>query len=852
MRPLLIMAVLSGCAAEVVEPPPPVDAGPSDSGVDPIFEPSPVAEPEAPRIDALQGPQMTPCPDGWREVPPSESGLTAPYCDPLPSGSMICPADQAHLPGTAGCARVGSSCPASDPWAEDLPTDRTVVYAAPGGSGNGTRSNPYGSISEALAATPAGVVIALADGRFDETVRLDREVTLWGACTASTEVTGIVVSAQGVVLRNLRIGGGFDPGVTMETDGASLSLRDVVVQQGGGGGVVLDGQVSLSGEGVVIRESQNGAWFGRGLVARNGASVELTSLEAYANRDTAILASGPATEVLLTNATIRDTQPSEASRQYGIGVLVVGGARLELTGAALERNRDRALWVSDPGSSLVVTDAVVRNTRPQDLDDTDGIGAQAQAGGSLVLSRVTVDGAHGLGVYVSEEDASAELTDVIVMHVESQRSDGIGGRGVNVQVGASLAMTRAIVHDTREQGVFVGDASAILTDLVIDETKSQGADGLLGTGLTLNFGATAEVDRLWVSRARQGGIAAGMGSTLALTDAVVEDSLGQEATGADGIGLVAQSGSMVEASRLRIERGFDQGVFARDEGTSVRIEDLIVRDILSSQESGKFGRGLAVEVGAVAEIDRALIERTQEHAIMANGSNATIYARDVRVDDTRARDLDGFSGRALAAQHEAHVEITRGRFSRSVEVGIFISGSAATATLTDVIVEATESRSDGVGGRGLDVNQGGRVTARGIRLANNREFGVVAVNEGSRVELYDAVVTGTRENACPEAECLGFGRGGTGVAAAKGAAVVMERFRVEMNALAGLALTRMGTIDLFQGEVAFNPIGVNIDAESYDLGRLQEEVRYHDNELSLQSTSLPEPRASEAVEGVLR
>lgn len=847
------MVILAGCGAEVVEPPPSVDAGAGDSGVDPVFEPSPVAEPAPPRIEALRLPEMTPCLSGWREVPAAESGLIAAYCDPFPNGGgVICEPDEAHFPGSPGCARVGAACPENDLWADDLPTDRTVIYVQPNAvDGNGTRVTPYGSIAEALAATPDGVVIALARGLFDETVRLDRDVTLWGACTGATEVTAVEVTAGRAELRNLRVGG-FGTGVTIESAGASLHMEDVVVHRAGGGGVVVDAPAEVTGQRVVIRETQSGSWFGRGLVARGGARVQLDVVELYANQDSAVIAAGEGTEVLMTSATIRDTQPSSGSRQYGIGVLVASGARVELTGAALERNRDRALWVSDPASTLVVSDTLLRDTRPQALDDTDGMGAQAQAGGSLVLSRVTVHGASTIGVYVSEEGASAELTDVIVTDVESQRSDGVGGRGVNVQVGATLSMERVLVHETREQGVFVGDASATLADVVISETKSQAADGLLGTALTLNVGATATAERLHVTRSRQGAIAAGMGSTLTLTDVMVEDTLGQEANGQDGIGLVAQSGSRVEASRLRIERGFDQGVFARDEGTTVHLQDLIVRDIRSAQDSGKFGRGVAIEVGAIAELDRVLIERTQEHAIIANGSYATVRARDVRVDDTRARDLDGFSGRALAAQHEAHVEITRGRFSRSVEVGVFVSGAAATATLTDVVIEATESRSDGVGGRGLDLIGGGRVVARGIRIAGNREFGVVAVNEGSRAELYDVVVTDTRENACPDPECLGFGRGGTGVAAAHGASVVLERFRVERSALAGLALTRMGSLDLRRGEVAFNPIGVNVDAEDYDLSRLQEEVRYHDNELSLQSTSLPEPRTSEVVEGVAR
>jgi hypothetical protein len=428
-------------------------------------------------------------------------------------------------------------------------------------------------------------------------------------------------------------------------------------------------------------------------------------------------------------------------------------------------------------------------------------------------------------------------------------SSGVGGRGVNAQLDTDLTMERVLVKNVSEMGVFVAaDTHAKLTDVVIEEVHNV---GILGTGLTFNFGATAEIERMRISRFTQGGLAMGDGSVVVMSDVAIEDGLGLESDQSEGLGIAIQTGSRLTASRLSIERCRDQALFVRDPETEAVIDDLIVREIQVDAISGRFGRGVGVELGASTTIRRGSITATHEHALMVNGGGAILRGEDLRVDDTRSRLSDGQSGRGAGVQVDAHLELTRAHFSNSHEVGLFISGESATATLTDVVVEKTESRPDGVGGRGLDVSLGAKVIARGILVRDNREFGVVAVHEGSRVDLFDAIVSGTRENACPAEECLGFGKGGTGVAAAKSAALRMNHFLVEKSAVAGLALTRAGTIDLFDGEVAFNPVGVNVDAEGYDLDRLRNEVRYHDNDLTLQSISLPEPRASDPIAGAL-
>ena len=56
-------------------------------------------------------------------------------------------------------------------------------------------------------------------------------------------------------------------------------------------------------------------------------------------------------------------------------------------------------------------------------------------------------------------------------------------------------------------------------------------------------------------------------------------------------------------------------------------------------------------------------------------------------------------------------------------------------------------------------------------------------------------------------------------------------------------LSRGGTVDLYGGEVAENPIGANVQTEGFDLSRLHNDVRFRDNGEDLDATAqwVPDP-----------
>jgi hypothetical protein len=231
---------------------------------------------------------LTPCPDGWREVTDPETGTVA--CDPWPeSGYEECTAvDEAHFPGEPGCVRVGTACAPGDDWATDLPGDRPIRYVlagAPAG-GDGTRASPFGTIQEAMSGAPSGTVVALSKGTFDEVVVLPAGVTLWGACVAETLVASSVpaedfgtinVWGRDVGVRNLRVSG-RRPGLQAVGRFRTALVEDVVVAEATHLGWFVNSAAVVQGRSIVVRDTRSreaGRDFGHGLSVQEGGVVEV-------------------------------------------------------------------------------------------------------------------------------------------------------------------------------------------------------------------------------------------------------------------------------------------------------------------------------------------------------------------------------------------------------------------------------------------------------------------------------------------------------------------------------------------------------------------------------------------------
>ncbi len=703
---LAIAAALAACGGSGASG---GDAGPPDAGN--ITAPTPPA-----------APVLTPCPMGWREVAPTDAEDVA-TCDPWPAtGEATCADDEAHFPGEPGCVRVGSACPAGD-FPDGLPAGTTIVYVRAGASGgNGTQGAPFGLIADAVAGAAPGTIVALAKGTYDEIVTLPAGVTLWGACVAMTRVGSsttsesagsITTTGAGAVVKNLGIGG-ERPGVWLAGPASAMHLEDVVIANVKTVGIYLPAGTQLTAHTLVVRgtRSRSDHLGGRGIDAQGGR-LDLGRAVIAANRDMGIHATAGAM-VALADVVLRDTLGRDLDGTLGRGLSADSGATIDpAVRVVVERNLEFGVYAGS-SATMGFTDLVVRDTQ-RGAAGLFGDGLSATGAATVVVSRASFDRNQRGGVSASGAGATLTLSDVAVRDSEE--------RGVSAQKGASLHLDRAVVARSRTYGVYVS-----------------------GTA-----------------------VAAPMGVTVTLADVVVRDT---RATAAlphvDGRGLVAQSSAGVTIDRAIFVRNRGTGVYVSDSGSSLALTDVVIEDTLS-QDDQRFGQGLSVVTGASATVARAVVRRNRDSGISVSHPGTTLTAEQVTISDTDSRELDGEFGRGISVQEGATVVVRHALIAHDRDVGVYAGGMGTVVDLTDVVVSDTSDQACAATATcgwqmttGFGAYAAAALSATGFTISTSALCGVQLATGGT-MDLTDGTITRNPIGANVQSDGFDLARITTGV-----------------------------------------------------------------------------------------
>ncbi len=725
---LVVLALLAVCCG--TSPAALPDAGLDAADGAGLEWPLPPAPPAAPGLAS--------CPMGWREVA-DETGLVT--CDPWPETGRRddCAFDEAHFPGTPGCARVGTACP-SDGWPEGLPSDRPIVFvdddAAPGGDGT-SRDGALATIGDALARAADGAVIALAVGRYDEAVMLTGSRTLWGACVGGTRLTSsapaddlfvVHVVGAGATMRNLGIDAPERAGIGLSS-GAAL-VEDVVVSQ--------------------ARTAAIWAWIG---------AAELQRI------------------------VVRATRPRSSDGQRGRGLVVSGGAMVNVADFVADQNADAGLFVFDASTSLEGHRVAVRGG--------SGRGVDVQGGAQALLESLVAEEAYETGVLASGDATRVEVRDAVVR--DTRELNGRGGFGAQSIGGATLLLERVLAERNIQAGLIVSGASSRIDarDLVVRSTMPRAMTPGYGRGIVVQSGGQLGVERARLTSNRAVGLLVTESTSFAQAfDLVIADTLA-ERDGEGGMGISVESGARLVVERAIIERNTQAGLAAHTNGTMVEARDLVVRDTRPRSVAPSAGRGVDVHGGATVTIERALLERNRDAAIVASGDATYVRAVDVLLQDTMARSDDLLLGAGAFVQHRARLVLSRSRVLRA------------------------------------------------------RFAGVASVN-GADVSIDEVAIAGVLQSDCALTTCPSLA-GGFGVSAHFGAALVANRFSIEDAVLCGAVIganDRDGTLtamDLSDGSITRTVIGACVQVEGYDTARLRNNVEYREVEIPSQATAYEVP-----------
>lgn len=674
---------------------------------------------------------------------------------------------------------------------------------------------PYGTIADALAVVPEGGTIALSRGRFDEPVVVDSSVTIWGACAAETILSAgsggavVEVSSGAVVLRGLLIADSERFGLQARGLGVDVEVDGVVVSRAGTVGVLARDGATLHGRSLVVSETQPSATgdFGRGIEADTGATVTIGRLIVEANHAFGAFATADGTRLEISDAVVRDTRARPSDDDVGRGLSVQRGARAVFSRVLLEGNRDVGVFATSAGTHVQLTDVVVRETQPRQSDGWRGRGVAIYEGATVELERAFLDRNTEHGVFLTNEGTRLVMRDAVIRDVRARSTDGTSGRGVEAIRGAEVQLSRVAIERCREFGVlgaFEGTHLA-LEDVVVRETAPGGVTGGdLGRAFSIEHGTTAEITRalfegnhqaaVYVNsenvpadvRCDRGSLAPGVETRLVATDIVVRDTQPQVSDMRGGLGLAVKCGAAVELERALFERNGEVSVLVEEEGSTLTATDLVIRDTLEPPALSR-GRAVNLQLGGSASLSRVLVERSQGLGLFVATEGTHLALTDAVVRDTGALGGDGTLGRALNVQLGATAEVSRSVFEAARDVGVYCAGA------------------------------------------------------GARVDMSDTVVRTVRSQECADTTCPEM-PAGIGVVSFFGGAVTMTRFLVSTADLCGLLVARDSQLDLHQGEVSGNPIGICVQIAGYDTLRLADDVLYRDNGSSFEATDYAAPQ----------
>jgi hypothetical protein len=333
-----------------------------------------------------------------------------------------------------------------------------------------------------------------------------------------------------------------------------------------------------------------------------------------------------------------------------------------------------------------------------------------------------------------------------------------------------------------------------------------------------------------------------------LADVSVSHTRPTAGTEEAGRGIEVRERAHADVTRAFLLSNREVGVLVR-QAASAELSDIAVRNTSPRGSDGRLGDGLLVAEGSTVVVRRALLGRNHEAAVAAHGEGTRLELSDVTVQDTRPVIMGvEIGGIGLAAQDGADLRVTRALVERCTHAGVL--ADAATVVRETAALDPT-----GLFGRGLVAQRGARVEGTRLLFDRNHEAGLTAALAGTSVTLSEVTIRETLERPCADDVCRGAGAGiGAGVYG--GNTLKLTRFVVADNALCGVQVARgalpdgsvgeAGEMDLRDGVVSGNPIGANVQDSSFDVARLSDRVSYVDNNVALDTSTLPVPDTATA------
>ncbi len=396
--------------------------------------------------------------------------------------------------------------------------------------------------------------------------------------------------------------------------GASLQAQSCELSRNTTLGVVAyDPGTEVSLVGTSIRDTLPGldGEGGFGIDAHDGAALRAQGCELSGNTTAGVIAFDPDTEVTLVDTTIRDNLP-RPDEEGGYGINVYGQAALEARGCELTSNTGIGLVAAEPGTAVTLADTTIRGTLP-DAHEEAGYGIQVSGSAAVQARSCELVGNAGVGVVAAEPGTEVWLVDTTIRDTLPSGDDE-AGFGIQVDSGAVLEARGCELAGNTWVGVAASDAHTEVTllDTVIRDTQP-GRSGEGGYGISVIEGAALEAEGCELTGNTAIGVAAiHPGTVVSLSDSSITDTRpGYGSRSATALGLSAQQGAHVSASRLLVQGNAGPGLLSWVDGAELSCTDCSLLDNAFA--------GAVVANEAALEIRSSTISSTLEGADLGGG-----------------------------------------------------------------------------------------------------------------------------------------------------------------------------------------------------------------------------------------
>lgn len=194
--------------------------------------------------------------------------------------------------------------------------------------------------------------------------------------------------------------------------------------------------------------------------------VTLTRAHLVRSRSFGILAKGPVAHLDLTDARIIETEGQFASGELGTG-LVAEGAQVQVQRLLVTRSHGIGINMED-SAELTGSDLWVQDTLPRDSNGAYGRGIEVNGGSYMEMERLLVDRAKNIAIQVLNPGARASIRDLTITNTERSECFGFScnagvADGLTVTLSAQADVERFFVHNNGQYAVRVINPGTRLT-----------------------------------------------------------------------------------------------------------------------------------------------------------------------------------------------------------------------------------------------------------------------------------------------------------------------------------------------------------------------------------------------------